>query len=75
MNISKTLGVASIEDKMKETRLHWFGHVQRRPIGAPVRCCGTRNFKDKNQTKTKRGRGRPKKTLWETCKTDTRTYV
>ena len=31
------LGVASIGDKIRATRLRWFGHVQHRPIMAPVR--------------------------------------
>lgn len=29
--------VATIEDKMPETRLRWLGNVQRRPIDATVR--------------------------------------
>ena len=31
--------VASIEDKMSETRLRWFGHVKKRSENAPVRMC------------------------------------
>ncbi|KAL6503537.1 hypothetical protein OROGR_025460 [Orobanche gracilis] len=33
--------VASIEDKMMENRLRWFGHVRRRPVEAPVRRFGS----------------------------------
>jgi len=31
--------VAPIEDKMRETRLRWFGHVKRRSVDTPVRRC------------------------------------
>jgi len=31
--------VASIEDKMRETRRRWFGHVKRRSVNVPVRRC------------------------------------
>jgi len=30
-NIRTKIGVASIEEKMRENRLRWFGHVRRRP--------------------------------------------
>ena len=36
-DIRTKIGVASIEKKMRENRLRWFGHVRRRPIDAPVR--------------------------------------
>ena len=29
--------VAHIEDKMRENRLQWFGHIRRRSMDAPVR--------------------------------------
>ena len=48
--------VAHIEDKMRETRLRWFGHVKRRSVDAPVRRCKRINIPE-----GKRGRGRPKK--------------
>ncbi|KAL6498008.1 hypothetical protein OROGR_028405 [Orobanche gracilis] len=35
--IREKVRVASIEDKMMENRLRWFGHVRRRPVDAPVR--------------------------------------
>ena len=41
---------------MRENRLRWFGHVQRKPIEAPVRRIETIIVEDK------RSRERPKKT-------------
>ena len=37
--IRRYLGVAPIEDKIRERRLTWFGHVRRRPSTAPIRKC------------------------------------
>ena len=37
--ISDLAKVASIEDKMRETKLRWFGHMKRRSVDAPVRRC------------------------------------
>lgn len=51
--ICLNIGVASIDEKMKESRLRWFDHVQRRAINVPIR---------KNELiqaeGTKEGRGR-----------------
>ena len=59
--------VAPIEDKMRESRLRWFGQVIRRSVDAPVRRCERINIPG-----GKRGRGRPKKSLdeviWEDLK-------
>jgi len=48
--------VASIEDKMRETRLRWFGHIKRRSENTPARWCETINV-----LWCERGRGRQKK--------------
>jgi len=42
--IRKKVGVEPIEDKMRETRLRWFGHIRRRNGNAPMRRCETINF-------------------------------
>ena len=36
--------VTPIEDKMRKSRLRWFGHVKRRSVDAPVRRCETINI-------------------------------
>ena len=33
------LGIAPIENKIKERRLTWYGHVMRRLPAAPIRRC------------------------------------
>jgi len=33
------LGVTSIEDRTRQARLIWFGHISRRSMDAPVRRC------------------------------------
>jgi len=48
--------VASIEDKMREARLRWFGHIRKRLRDMPVRRCETIECLD-----YRRGRGRWKK--------------
>ncbi|KAM1748371.1 hypothetical protein ACFX12_009373 [Malus domestica] len=64
-DIRGKVGVAEVEGKMRENRLRWFGHVQRRPTDAPVRRCdyGT-------EVRGRRGRGRLRKTLEETLRKD-----
>ncbi|KAF3652458.1 putative midasin-like isoform X7 [Capsicum annuum] len=54
--IREKVGVASVEDKMREVRLRWFGHVIRRGTNAPVRRCEKLALDG-----FRRGRGRPKK--------------
>ncbi|KAL6512233.1 hypothetical protein OROHE_019845 [Orobanche hederae] len=65
--IREKVRVASIEDKMMENRLRWFGHVRRRPVDAPVRrleSWGTSNIV--------KGRGRSKKTWIKWIENDMR---
>lgn len=64
-NIRERVGVAPIEDKMRENRLRWFGHVQRRPLTAPVRKSDIVQIEG-----NARGRGRPKLTWVELVKKD-----
>ncbi|KAM3375418.1 hypothetical protein P3S68_014132 [Capsicum galapagoense] len=63
--IREKVGVVSVEDKMREVRLRWFGHVMRRGRDAPVRRC-ERLVLDG----FKRGRGRPKKYWREVIRRD-----
>ena len=39
--IRAKVGVVYVEDKMREVRSRWFGHMIRRGSDAPVRRCGT----------------------------------
>ena len=59
------LGVAPIGDKMRESRLRWFGYVQQRPMTAPVRRSETIQVEG-----ARRNRGRPKLTWVEVVKRD-----
>ena len=36
-DIRSLVEIAPIEDKMRENRLRWFGHIGRRPTDAPIR--------------------------------------
>jgi len=63
--IRDKIGVASIKDKMREARLHWFGHIKRRPMDAPVRRGETIVCSDH-----RRCRGRPKKSWREVIRHD-----
>ena len=62
------IGVASIEDKMREARLRWFGHIRRRSRSAPVRRCEMIEYPE-----YRRSRGRPKKSWSEVIRHDLRT--
>ncbi|PKA64424.1 ataxia telangiectasia mutated family protein [Apostasia shenzhenica] len=63
--IRKKVSVAPIEDKLRESRLRWFGHLNRRPIEAPVRKIELLDF-----AHVQKGRGRPKKTRQKTIRSD-----
>jgi hypothetical protein len=63
-DIRDKVGV-TIEEKLIQHRLRWFGHVQRRPPEAPVRSGIL-----KRADNVKSGRGRPKLTWNESVKRD-----
>lgn len=56
----KKVGVAPIEDKMRDFRLKWLGHIKRRIINVPVWWCEMIG-----SLASKRGRGRPRQTKEE----------
>ena len=56
--IREKVRVAPLEEKMRETRVRWYGHVKRRSVDAPVRRCEAIDL-----AHCKRGRGRSK-TSW-----------
>ena len=57
--IKDLVKVVPIENKLREMRLRWFGHMKR-SVDAPVRRCERINI-----PRGKRGKGRPKKSLDE----------
>jgi len=57
--------VAPIVEKLVENKLRWFGHVERRPVHAVVR-----RVNQIEESRVKRGRRRPKKTIRETIRKD-----
>ncbi|XP_047252924.1 uncharacterized protein LOC124887373 [Capsicum annuum] len=63
--IREKVGVASVEDKMQEVRLRWFGHVMRRSRDVPVR-----RYEGFALDCFKRGKGRPKKYWREVIRRD-----
>ncbi|XP_050519065.1 uncharacterized protein LOC126893156 [Diabrotica virgifera virgifera] len=62
--IRESLGVAPIDAKMREHRLRWFGHVQRRDDNHPIRRIAEVQIPGRSR------RGRPKKTWEETIRQD-----
>lgn len=65
VDIRTRVGVAAFNDKMRESRLRWFGHVKRRPPSAVVR-----RSEGLVPINSSRGRGRPKKRWNEVIKND-----
>ncbi|XP_070056594.1 uncharacterized protein [Nicotiana tomentosiformis] len=63
--IRDKVGVASIEDKMREEWLRWFVHVRRRNTDAPMSRCERLILQG-----LQRGRGRPKKRWGEVIRQD-----
>ena len=63
------IGVALIEDKIRENRLWWFGHIQRRPLEALVKKSDLLIIYSND-----RGRGRLKLTWIEIIKKDITIY-
>ena len=57
--------VAPIENKMRQTRLRWLGHVKRRGVDTQMRRCEMIDIPE-----GKRGRGRPKKSVDEVIRED-----
>ena len=58
------LGVATISGKMREHRLRWFDHVQRKTFDASIRSV------ESIIVESKRSRGRPKRTWDEQIRVD-----
>ncbi|VFQ75235.1 unnamed protein product [Cuscuta campestris] len=63
--IRRQVGMAPVEDKLREARLRWFGHVRRRDADAPVRRCERITVIGGST-----GRGRPRKNWKEVIRQD-----
>ena len=66
--IRDEIGVASIEDKIREIHLRWFGNIKRRSMDAPVRRCEKLDRPDYRSS-----RGRPQKSWSEIIRHDLKT--
>ena len=69
-DIRERVGVAPIEEKIIQHRLRWFGHVQRRPMEAPIRRGVLYRTED-----TKKGRGRARLIWEEEVKRDLKDWI
>ncbi|VFQ73049.1 unnamed protein product [Cuscuta campestris] len=63
--IRRQVSMAPVEDKLREARLRWFGHVRRRDVDAPVRRCERITVIGGS-----RGRGRPRRNWKEVIRQD-----
>ena len=63
--IKEKVGVAQIEERMREFKLRWFGYVKSMSVDSQGRKCETISFLE-----CKRGRGRPKKSCNKVTKYD-----
>ncbi|XP_070051793.1 uncharacterized protein [Nicotiana tomentosiformis] len=63
--IRDKVGVAPVEEKLRESRLRWFGHVKRRDVDAPVR-----RYESLPVASQRSGRGRSKKNWGEVIRQD-----
>ena len=62
------VGVTPIEDKMREARLKWFGHIRSRSEDTPIRRCEKVDLPG-----CRRGQGRPKRSWSEVNTSDLKT--
>jgi len=67
--IRAKIGVASIEYKIREARLRWFGHITRRNMDAPVGRC-----EKIDHLHYRRSRGRQKKSWSVVIRHDLKTF-
>ena len=63
--VRERVRVAPLEDKMRETRLRWFGHIKKRSVSAPVR-----KYEVIHLSHCRRGRGCPKLSWNEVVRSD-----
>ena len=64
-HIRRNVGVVPLALKLRENRLRWYGHVNRRSSSAPVRRCDSIQL-----DKSRRTRGRPKMRWLDVIKND-----